>query len=56
MIKQIKPGQQVEQVTTVYNGCIKFECDDKYHIIRKTILEGENLSAKDIYFLLDRKK
>ena len=26
-----------------YNGCVKFECNDGYYCIRKTILNGDDL-------------
>jgi hypothetical protein len=27
-----------EKVTGHFNGCVKFECNERYHCIRKTIL------------------
>jgi len=31
-----------------YNGCIKFESNDKYYGKRKTFLNGDDLSAYNI--------
>jgi hypothetical protein len=28
-----------------YNGCVKFECNDGYDCIQKTILNGDDLSV-----------
>jgi len=30
-----------------FNGYVKFECNDWYHCIRKTILNGDNLLVYD---------
>jgi len=37
-------------VTSEINGCVKFESNNNYHSLRKTILNADNLSAYDILY------
>jgi len=37
----------------LYNGRVKFESNEKYHFIRKTILKTEMIRQPRIYFTMD---
>ncbi|KAF0766848.1 hypothetical protein FWK35_00004982, partial [Aphis craccivora] len=42
-------------IIVIYYRSVKFESNDRYHCIRKTILNEDDLSAYDLYFLNNNK-